>query len=67
MEEQKKRSFAKTLSWRIIASLATMTIVFAFTGKLLLAASIGVVEFISKLVLYYFHERFWNKVTWGRT
>ena len=66
MREQKKRSLAKTLSWRIIASLTTMIVVFIFTGNVLLSAGIGGVEFASKIILYYFHERGWNKVKWGR-
>ena len=61
------RSVIKGMVWRILASLATITLVFAFTGKLMLACEIGLLEMIVKLILYYGHERAWNKVSWGRT
>ena len=65
-EENLKRSFAKTISWRVIGTLATVLISYVITGTLALAFSIGFVELISKLVLYFFHERAWNKIKWGK-
>lgn len=64
--ENKKRSIAKTASWRTFATLTTAIIVYIFTGKLILAISIGSVEVIAKIVLYFFHERAWNKLNYGR-
>ncbi len=66
MKEKIPRSLIKTISWRLIATLTTMTIVYLFTGELKLAAEIGLVEVIAKLLFYYGHERFWNWVSWGR-
>ena len=54
------RSIVKAASWRIFASSATFAIVYCFTGELMLSAGIGIVEVVSKLLLYYFHERLWN-------
>jgi|TARA_B110000240_G_C13249586_1_gene346836 uncharacterized membrane protein len=65
-EEKLKRSIAKTASWRIIGTVSTVVISYLITGTLALAFSIGVVELISKLVLYFFHERAWNKIKWGK-
>jgi uncharacterized membrane protein len=65
-EEKVKRSLVKTISWRIIGTIATVIISWLITGTLALAFSIGIIELISKLVLYYFHERTWNKIKWGR-
>lgn len=55
MREQHKRSIAKAISWRIFATLTTIAIVFVFTGKLVLSLSIGFVEMLSKIFLYYAH------------
>lgn len=64
--DTKKRSIVKALSWRITATVTTIVIVLLFTGKLLLALSVGLVELVVKLLLYYVHERAWNRLRWGR-
>ncbi len=64
--ENKKRSIAKTVSWRTLATFTTALIVYAFTGKVILAISIGSVEVIAKIILYFVHERAWNKSHYGR-
>ncbi len=64
--EKVKRSLVKTMSWRIVGTVATVLISWLITGTLALAFSIGAIELISKLVLYYFHERAWNKIKWGK-
>ncbi|WP_452597059.1 DUF2061 domain-containing protein [Pontimicrobium sp. MEBiC01747] len=65
-EEKLKRSLVKTISWRVVGTIATVVISYIITGTLALAFSIGVIELISKLVLYFFHERAWNKIKWGK-
>ncbi len=64
--EKVKRSLAKTISWRIVGTMTTVLISWLITGTLIVAFSIGFIELISKLVLYYFHERAWNKIKWGK-
>jgi uncharacterized membrane protein len=66
MKDKRQRSFMKAASWRIFATLTTMIIVFLFTGKLNLTLSIGFFEVVSKLILYYAHERIWDKIIWGK-
>ncbi|MBW3002136.1 DUF2061 domain-containing protein [Candidatus Woesearchaeota archaeon] len=66
MADKHVRSIAKSISWRTIATLTTMILVFVFTGKLALAAGIGFFEVIIKLTVYYAHERAWDNITWGR-
>lgn len=56
----------KTLSWRVVATLTTFGLVYAFTGELTVAASVGGIEVFAKLLLYYLHERGWNAVGWGK-
>lgn len=57
----KKRHILKTISWRIIGTLDTMVLSWIITGSLKLGVTIGSVEVITKMVLYYFHERAWYK------
>lgn len=61
-----KRALAKTLSWRICATLATILIVYVFIGDFKIASAVGGVEVIAKMLLYFFHERVWNKIQRGR-
>jgi len=65
--ETHKRSIAKAVSWRIVATLTTMLLVFIFTGNLVASGGVGLTELLSKTVIYYFHERAWNATDFGRT
>lgn len=58
-----KISLYKTISWRIIGTIDTMIISYIMTGKLDVAMSIGGIEVVSKMILYYAHERAWLKIT----
>ncbi len=65
-QENIKRSIVKTISWRVVGTLATVIISYVITGTLALAFSIGGIELVSKMVLYFFHERVWNNLKWGK-
>ncbi len=65
MSESRRRSVAKSLSWRTVATLTTILIVLLFTGEIELAVAIGGVEVVAKLVIFYLHERLWQKAGWG--
>jgi uncharacterized membrane protein len=60
------RSFTKAVSWRLIGSLDTFIISFFVTGELRYAVSIASIEALTKIILYYFHERVWRVIAWGR-
>lgn len=60
-----KRSIAKAFTFRIIATITTVILVLIFTNSLALAGIIGILDLSSKLILYYIHERAWDKVSWG--
>ena len=64
--ELKKRTLVKTITWRVTASLTTFLIAWMLTGDLLIGVSIGSIEAIAKIFLYYFHERIWNNVSWAK-
>ena len=65
MHEKPYRSVAKTISWRTVGTLDTIIISYFITGNLVMAASIGTIEVITKMILYYFHERVWNRLKFG--
>lgn len=67
MHEKSYRSFLKAVSWRITGTLDTVLISFIISGDIKIAASIGLVEVFTKMTLYYFHERLWNKIKLGKT
>ena len=64
--ETKKRSVAKAISWRVIATIITSLIVFALTGAWEFAAAIGLADTSFKFFIYFAHERLWNKINFGR-
>ncbi|TDU43869.1 putative membrane protein [Gelidibacter sediminis] len=65
-KENIKRTLLKTISWRVVGTLATVVISYVITGTLALAFSIGAIELVSKMALYFFHERAWNTIKWGK-
>ena len=60
------RSIAKGFSWRFFATTTTVIIVFVFFGRLDLAIAAGIIETVSKVFLYYLHEKIWQRVRWGK-
>ena len=65
MHEKPYRSVVKTISWRTVGTLDTVIVSCFVTGNLVMAASIGSIEVITKMILYYFHERVWNRLKFG--
>jgi uncharacterized membrane protein len=61
------RSMAKAISWRVTGSIDTILLSWLFTGNLATAAAIGLTEVVTKMMLYYLHERVWNRIPLGRT
>ena len=59
------RAFKKALTWRAIALTTLVVITYVMTGSLALAGSIGVVDVIIKTILYWIHEKIWEKVDDG--
>lgn len=66
LQEKPERSIVKSITWRIVGTADTVIISWIVTGALTLAFSIGFVELLSKMLLYFVHERVWNKVRWGK-
>jgi adenylylsulfate kinase len=64
--ESHARSVAKALTWRVLGTLATTLLVFVFTRKLVLSLAVGAMEFLSKIGLFWMHERIWDRIPAGR-
>ena len=60
-----KRHVAKTVTWRIVGTLDTMVIGWLITGNPVTGLKIGGIEMITKMILYFIHERFWFKLNLG--
>lgn len=54
-----KRHIAKSITWRIIGSLDTLFLAYIFTGNIESGLMISGMELITKIILFYFHERVW--------
>ena len=59
------RSFAKAVSWRTVGTIDTFVISFFVTGRISLAGTIAAVEVVTKILIYYLHERVWAVIPWG--
>ncbi len=55
----RKRHAIKALTWRVVATSATVVIAWWVTGDWSVGVQVGTVEFFAKMLLYYLHERFW--------
>ena len=66
VSEKPIRSIVKAISWRVIGTLDTLVVSYFLTREIIVATSIASVDFITKLILYFFHERVWNRIKWGK-
>jgi len=66
MQDKAYRSIVKTISWRTVGTIDTVVISYLITGSFTMAASIGSIELVTKMILYYGHERVWNKISLGK-
>ena len=66
MKVTKSRSFVKSWTYRVFGTLTSFAVVYVITGKGSLATLIAFWETIVKVGVYYWHERVWDKIQWGR-
>ena len=64
--ESHSRSVAKAISWRVTGTIDTFIVSLFITGKFGVAGTIAATEFLTKIALYYGHERAWSFIQWGR-
>ncbi|MFV0572581.1 MAG: DUF2061 domain-containing protein [Xanthomarina gelatinilytica] len=65
LQESRKRHIAKTFTWRLVGTMDTMIIAWVISGDPLTGLKIGFAEVVTKMLLYYFHERTWYKINFG--
>ncbi len=65
MLESRKRHIAKTFTWRFVGTMDTMLLAWIISGDPMIGLKIGFAEVITKMLLYYFHERAWYRVNYG--
>ncbi|MFO7889301.1 MAG: adenylyl-sulfate kinase [bacterium] len=66
IKETKTRSVIKSITWRFMATLTTVSLVYIFTGRIDMAMEIGGIEVILKILIYFIHERVWYKIRFGK-
>ena len=65
IKNSNKRHILKTFSWRFIGTIDTLTISWIITGNLFTGVKIGLIETISKMILYFCHEKLWYRINFG--
>ena len=66
MTDSHTRSFVKGVTWRALGTLDTILLSFVVTGNIGDALKIGFTEVVTKIILFYLHERVWNIIPMGR-
>jgi len=66
MSDTAVRSLAKAASWRITGTIDTFLISWLITVEILLATGIAFTEIMTKICLFWLHERVWNRINWGK-
>ena len=64
--DSRRRSIAKALSWRVVATLITGVVAWLLTGRLDIAIEIGMLDATLKLAVFYGHERLWQRYGFGK-
>jgi uncharacterized membrane protein len=60
------RSLVKAITWRLTGSVDTFILSLIITGELKFATGIASTEVLTKIILYWLHERAWNSINWER-
>lgn len=63
--DSRKRHIAKTVTWRIVGTIDTMVLAWWISGNPITGLKIGIVEVVTKMILYYLHERVWYNFDYG--
>jgi len=67
MIDSTKRTFSKAISWKTSGFLILLALVYIITGSLKDTSIIAAVYHVIMLIFYYFHEKIWNRILWGKT
>lgn len=64
--ESHYRSIAKAITWRVGGTTVTFAVAWMLTGSISLSVSIGLLDTVIKIGAFYAHERFWNRLQFGK-
>lgn len=59
------RHIVKTISWRVIGTLDTIILAWIISGDPVIGLKVGAVEVVTKMLLYFFHEKAWYRSNYG--
>ncbi len=65
--EHHKRSIAKTVGFHALVILADTIVVYWVTGKYMATFNIIILTNLVSGIIYFLHERAWNRVHWGKS
>lgn len=65
-EETLRRSIVKTISYRVVILIFDFVSIYLFTGQIKVAFGFMIVSNIYTTIGYFFHERIWDKIKWGK-
>jgi adenylylsulfate kinase len=65
--EHWRRSLVKAITYRLLIIVLDITVIYLLTGRLDLALGFMIISNVYTSIAYYFHERVWNKIGWGKT
>lgn len=65
MADSRVRHLAKTITWRVVGTIDTMILAWVISGDITTGFKIGAAEVVTKMILYYLHERTWYKINFG--
>ena len=66
MSDTKTRSIVKTISWRLTGTLCTFLISWIVLGDISTSGAIALIQLTFNTIVFYFHERIWNLIGWGK-
>lgn len=67
LPESRRRHLLKTITWRVTGTMDTMLLAWVISGNAITGLKIGFAEVITKMLLYYIHERIWYRTDYGLT
>jgi adenylylsulfate kinase len=67
MIEHWRRSLVKAITYRLLIIVLDITVIYLLTGRLDVALGFMIISNVYTSIAYYFHERIWNKIGWGKT
>ena len=65
IHKSRVRHVLKTITWRLVGTIDTMFMAWLISGNPLIGLKVGGLELVTKMALYYLHERLWHRSDFG--